>query len=79
MSGWHTTPAGPVAQLGERHNGIVEAKGSNPFGSTSVCLFCAINQGGTAESSSSLNCQGTFTKRIFYLFLTGVEHIWVYP
>ena len=25
---------GPVAQLGERHNGIVEVKGSSPFGST---------------------------------------------
>ena len=25
---------GPIAQLGERYNGIVEVKGSSPFGST---------------------------------------------
>ena len=29
---------GPVAQLGERHNGIVEVKGSSPFRSTGYYL-----------------------------------------
>ena len=31
---WMAHIHGPVAQLGERHNGIVEAKGSSPFRST---------------------------------------------
>jgi hypothetical protein len=38
---------GPVAQLGERHNGIVEVKGSSPFRSTQH----ATKQGGTTENS----------------------------
>ena len=29
--------SGPIAQLGERYNGIVEVKGSSPFRSTSRC------------------------------------------
>ncbi len=29
-------PHGPVAQLGERVNGIHEVRGSNPLGSTNV-------------------------------------------
>jgi hypothetical protein len=48
--------------LGERHNGIVEVKGSNPFGST---ILFAINQGGTAESFSSLKHYEMLTKGIF--------------
>ena len=54
---------GPIAQLGERHNGIVEVKGSSPFGSTRTTgqswLF-AVNQSGTAEPLSSLNERGLF-------------------
>ena len=32
-------PYGPVAQLGERHNGIVEVVGSIPIGSTLLSVF----------------------------------------
>ncbi len=39
---WH----GPVAQLGEHHNGIVGVKGSSPFRSTNQI---STNQSGTAE------------------------------
>lgn len=57
---------GPVAQLGERHNGIVEVKGSNPFGSTNF-MFEAINQGGTTEDLFVPECFGELkTKGIFY-------------
>jgi hypothetical protein len=59
--------SGPVAQLGERHNGIVEVKGSNPFGST-LFITVAINQGGTAESSSSLIDQGISEEDFFIYF-----------
>ncbi len=38
---------GPVAQLGEHHNGIVGVKGSSPFRSTKDT---AIKQSGPAES-----------------------------
>ena len=52
---------GPIAQLGERHNGIVEVKGSSPFGSTNASgnsRMYAVNQSGTAEPLSSLNERG---------------------
>ena len=45
---------GAVAQLGERLNGIQEVRGSNPLSSTTG------NQGGTAESPSSLMTKGIF-------------------
>ena len=54
---------GPIAQLGERHNGIVEVKGSSPFGSTRVsghARILAVNQSGTAEPLSSLNERGFY-------------------
>ena len=59
---------GAVAQLGEHHNGIVGVKGSSPFSSTKTETgrrnhgrsLCSDNQGGTAETPSSLNRRGGF-------------------
>ncbi len=63
LSGWIY---GPIAQLGERHNGIVEVKGSSPFGSTLASRnswMLAVNQSGTAEPLSSLNERGFYFLR----------------
>lgn len=51
---------GPIAQLGERHNGIVEVKGSSPFGSTPHGV-AAINQSGTAEAPFVSERRGAFS------------------
>jgi hypothetical protein len=52
---------GPVAQLGERHNGIVEVMGSSPFRSTlSWRKPAAINRSGTAEASFVSERRGLF-------------------
>lgn len=38
-----TVPVGPIAQLGECYNGIVEVKGSSPFSSTKRWYFESVN------------------------------------